>query len=253
MTKFANAGGRIDTPYGHESGFSRGFRMFRLGRSIRTIEAIEKQSVFQQFNSRIIEVRPKFQIVVVDDKTFTPQANLMRNKYDITHIQDISSINAIENYPIVLCDLLGVGVSLSPTLQGAHIIAEIKKSYPEKIVVAYTGGGYSDIYEAGVSIADHHLKKDANIEEWCDLLDTAISELSNPAIVWRKTRHRLLDADVTPYQLALLEDTFVRNVLKGREELELKLTEQANKLNLVGHAQSIINSLLASAIFAWIF
>ena len=98
--------------------------------------------------------------------------------------------------------------------------------------------------------ADHHLKKDANTEEWCDLLDMAISELSNPATVWKKSRHRLLDANVTPYELAVLEDTYVGNVLKGKEALEPKLLLQTQRLNLLPAARSIIRSIIASAIFA---
>jgi hypothetical protein len=105
-------------------------------------------------------------------------------------------------------DLIGIGARLSPTLHGAHVIEEIKKIYPEKIVIAYTGGAKQDLLSKAIPASDYYLPKDANVEQWCDQLDSSIKLLGNPVTVWKALRHRLLDAGVTPYQLAELEDLF---------------------------------------------
>jgi hypothetical protein len=83
----------------------------------------------------------------------------------------------------VLCDLIGVGMGLSSTMQGAHIVGETKKSFPEKIIVAYTGGGSAELLEPSIQAADYFLKKDANVEEWCEVLDKSIEDLVNPVTV----------------------------------------------------------------------
>jgi DNA-binding NarL/FixJ family response regulator len=105
---------------------------------------------------------------------------------------------------------------MNPSMQGAHLISEIKKNFPQKYVLAYTGGAQGAILERSIQIADDYLKKDVDIDDWCDHLDNAIEILANPAKIWRQVRHRLLDAGISPYQLAVLEDTFVRNALCGR-------------------------------------
>lgn len=159
--------------------------------------------------------RRQFRIAVVDDEAFSPQESLARHNYDITYLRDIPSIERLKPFPIVLCDLIGVGTALSSTQQGAHVIVEAKKNYPEKIIVAYTGGGREELLQASIRAADYFIKKDASTEEWMEILDKAIEDLANPARVWRKLRHRLLDGGITPYQLAELEDSFVSKTLSG--------------------------------------
>lgn len=131
--------------------------------------------------------RGRFPIVLIDDKEFTPINNLRRYNFNITQFNDLQSMDAVSRYPIVLSDLLGVGLSFGPRLQGAQVIKEIKKNYPDKYVIAYTGGGSSEISELAISFSDQYLKKDADIEEWCELLDEAIMQISNPAQVEKAT------------------------------------------------------------------
>ncbi|WP_152426945.1 hypothetical protein [Paramagnetospirillum caucaseum] len=207
----------------------------------KTVNDIEKRFTYENFSKCLVDGRSQFKIVVIDDETFTPIENLRRNNYDIVHMPDIHSIDALSKFNIVLCDLNGVGVSLNPTLQGAHIIAEIKKSYPEKIVVAYTGGGFQqDMIERSIQASDYFLRKDANVEEWCERLDTAISDLANPAIVWKKLRHRLLDAGLTPYKLAVVEDLFVEKTLHGRPFSLSDLDTYASRFEINGTAKAIL-------------
>lgn len=223
--------------------------MFRFGPFLRTVDHVERELNLRNFSQRISEKRSKFSILIIDDETFTPIEFLRRHGYNITHVEDAPIAAATQNYPIVLCDINGVGMSLSPSKQGAQLITEIKKNYPEKFVIAYTGQTSSALVEQSIQVADRYLKKDASVEEWCSILDDAILELANPAAVWRKFRHRLLDAGASPYQLAVLEDTFSSNVLKGRAIYEPALLRELNRIDLGPAARSIILNLIASAVF----
>lgn len=144
-------------------------------------------------------------------------------------------------------------MKLNPRLQGAHIIKEIKANYPDKYVVAYTGGTENRLIQESIVIADRYVPKDTDIEDWCDLLDSAIRDQINPVSTWRKLRHRVLEAGISPIQLAELEDVYVRSYRSGPEATRLSLTKQIDQLEIKGDAKSIINSLLASAIFALLF
>lgn len=135
----------------------------RYGRTLKTADELEHDLKRIDLNTKIIDNRSRFPIVVIDDKDFTPMKNLQRYNFSVTHFDDISSIDSIYRYPIVLCDLHGVGASLGSRLQGAQVIREIKKNYPEKYVIAYTGDGSSEMTEVAISYADAYLKKDVGI------------------------------------------------------------------------------------------
>ena len=221
----------------------------RWGHRLLTTRYLDEQLSIVHFGPRIAENRERFRILVVDDKEFTPLGNLNRHNHLIQHVPDINSIHVVAPFHIVLSDLTGVGIALNPNMQGAQLIAEIKKNYQEKVVIAYTGGGSSPLVERSIQVADHFLKKDADIEEWCEILDELINELANPAKVWQKIRHRLLDAGVTPYQLALLEDTLVANVLSDKMIYEHELRQRIRGMNISADSRSIINSIIATTIF----
>ena len=218
-------------------------------RPFRNVNELEDRLVLRSFSQRLIDNRSRFQIAVVDDESFGPLDVLRRHNFTIQHLRDVSSIDQLIRYHIVLCDLVGVGLELHPTLQGAQIISEVKKSYPEKVLVAYTGGGHKELIEKSLQFSDYYLPKDAGIEDWCRILDEAIRDLANPATVWRKFRHRLLDAGVTPYQLAQIEDRFVRKSLAGKEFSVQDMEKEADRLHIPNVAKSLIAHFIVHAVF----
>lgn len=232
-------------------------QILRFGPFLRDISYLDKKLSVESLRTRLTDLRKRYKVAVIDDKPFTPSNYLQRNEYDITYFRDIDRIEQVQGYPLILCDLSGVGVSLNPQMQGAHIIGEIKRSYPEKYVIAYTGEGYSEIYERSIYVADDLLKKDITPGEWVEALDTAIEALSNPSIVWKSARVRLLRAGVTPYQLAVLEDVYVSKVIGGAPDLQAAMFERVDRLRLSGDVraviQSAIGSLLIEAVKAWLF
>lgn len=196
------------------------------------------------------EVRRSVRIVVVDDRDFAPLRNLQQNQFDITRLHDVETTELIQAYPVVLVDLQGVGTSMNPTLQGAHVIREIKAHYPEKYVIAYSGGAEPQLVAPAVETADKYTQKDTSIKDWCEILDEATRDVADPTRFWRKTRYRLLDEGATPYEVACLEDSFVRALLDNPSDAHSRLLATAKKLNISPNVKSIINSLAASTIFS---
>lgn len=217
--------------------------------NFKSIDDLKALISLNDLESRISQKRKAFRILVIDDEAFSYIENLERNQFDITHVSDITAISTVEPYHIILCDLVGVGKKLNPILQGAHIISEIKKSYPEKITIAYTGGPNNDLMINSMKVADNSIKKDASIEDWCDILDDSILQLANPVSVWKKYRIRLLDAGVSPAELLYLEDDFVKSFESSPRAFGSALTQRSVKLNLGKEARTLVNSLVSNALF----
>jgi hypothetical protein len=161
--------------------------------------------------------------------------------------KDIQNLDVVRRYPVVLCDLDGVGKTLNPKQQGAFVVSEIKKNFPEKKVIAYTGGGRPELVGMIVSYADGFVKKDAGVDEWVEKLDRAILDIVNPAYIWRGYRARLLDAGVSPYQLAELEDLFVLKAIKGEPFSGTLLSEKSTNMSLPTPARELLVSIASNA------
>ena len=226
---------------------------FRVG-SWRSIDQLDINSRLTRIAQPPIDLRNQTPILVIDDQPFAPQHNLESNGFRLTVIADISNIKIVEPYAVVLCDLMGVGANLHNHLQGAHVIREIKNNYPDKIVFAYTGGATESrvTREANVS-ADYYLKKDVDIADWCQKLDSAITDLANPISVWQKFRLRLLEAGVTPLQLADMEDAFVRNYRSGPDKTRARIEDCTTRSKLSTNVQAVVQSFVASVLFKLIF
>jgi DNA-binding NtrC family response regulator len=157
----------------------------------KSITDLENQTKVKARLTTPASIRAKFEIAVIDDQPFSPEQNLKNNYFQIRSFRDISSVNEIEQFPIVLCDLQGVGMNLAADLQGGYLIEEIKVNFPEKVVIAFTGGSTnSSIFKRATKFADNYIKKDATIDEWRDVLDKHIQQLSDPVYVWKQLRIR---------------------------------------------------------------
>ena len=99
----------------------------RTWKSINELDDLIRVNRARQDN---FALRHNVPVVVIDDQPFDPANNLHHNHYTINHLTDIRTIDDIKIYPIVLCDLQGVGTKLHVELQGAHLIKEIKKHFP---------------------------------------------------------------------------------------------------------------------------
>ncbi|MBN3790046.1 hypothetical protein [Burkholderia sp. Ac-20353] len=200
--------------------------IFPKPKSLHDFELSYKKSVALR---NVNELRQEVEIVAIDDQPFAAETNLKNSGFKITVLRDIQRVNEVDHYSIILCDINGIGLALSQETQGAYVIEEIKKVFPEKIVIAYTAGSpVSKLVQRARAVADGYLKKDASIEEWRDELDMRIKALADPIATWKNLRLRLLKADIELKDLLELEDTFIKAFPKGvketRDQLNSKLS-----------------------------
>lgn len=210
---------------------------------------LRKHITFDNITSR----RNAVPIAAIDDEPFSPQTSLSSFGYNIIQLGDIKRISEIEKFPIVLCDLMGVGAHFDKTSQGATVIQEIKRNYPAILVVAYTGSSLgSPQARAAKDHADLVIKKDADNLEWTSTLDSLIDRAIDPHAIWTRIRRSLVAADIGTKDLLLLEDAYVRSII-SRDKSFSGLRKVVSSMNLKGDTRGIIQSIIGSAVYALIF
>jgi hypothetical protein len=193
-------------------------------------------------------LRGQVPIVVIDDEGFLYLEVLRNHGFQITVLRDLTDIKAVESYPVVVCDIKGVGKSLDSRYEGAHVISEIKKHYPTKILIAYTGQRFDATFNQYFALCDASIRKDAESQVWVDTLDQAISSHIDPIEQWKKIRQFLLLHDIPTLTLLGLENHYVRSLLKKRipfqDDKQLIDLPPEVKSALISTASNLIVKLL---------
>lgn len=171
--------------------------------------------------------RRRARIAIIDDEPFTRADALRASGFDLIEIGDISSIENVASYPIIVCDIRGVGATFKSKFEGAHVISEIRNTYPDKYIIAFTGMTYDATYNAKLAKADVSATKDVDTEAWAQILDTAIKEVSNPVRRWIRFRSHLLARDVDLYEVFQLEQAFIKSINIGDSSRLVTVTKNS--------------------------
>jgi CheY-like chemotaxis protein len=199
------------------------------------------------------ELRAKVKIAVIDDDSFKPRSNLENYGFQFDELQDIKSIEKVMPYDIVICDLMDVGVNFDAAAGGASIIGEIKRNFPAKFVIAYTGArANSPEANSAKEFADLYLRKDIEISKLVSELDDAIDYSLDPYDKWIITRQGLIDLDIDIREIVKLEDAYVVSV-KEKDASLSKFQAAVRTAGISGHAKAIAQGLTASVIYGILF
>lgn len=162
----------------------------------------------------LINDRTEIQIAVIDDNTFPPLEELRRHRFNITFFNDIERINTLSDFEIIITDIKGVGKHLGSNLEGAHLIEEIHRHYPNKYLIAYSASRFDMSLSKYFSLCDEQKKKDTDVSEWTTTLDRAISCIKDPVFQWEKTRQILIGQKFPTDYINKLEKAYTKSVLK---------------------------------------
>ena len=184
-------------------------------------------------------------IAVIDDESFQYKELLSRYGFYITEFNDINDVKAIEAFPIVICDIKGVGKFLGSKYEGAQLISEIKKFYPSKYVVAYSGHQFHPEYNEFFQIADDVLSKDIDSDQWVNVLDEAIIEALDPIRNWYKVRQYLIEKEIGLEILLRLENDYVDYIDKKTTIFPSEKTMKS----LPADVKTVVLGLTSNALF----
>lgn len=206
---------------------------------------LKKNNILQVQSDKRANIR----IASIDDEPFAPQSNLASYGYRVEPLSDIKKIDEIQDYNIILCDIMGVGQFFDKKLQGASIIKEIKEIYPEKIVIAYTGAALNQVAAREANNrADSIVKKDIEISEWIRVLDRFSDIAIDPYYIWLRIRSRLIEMEAKTKDIIILEDAYVESIL-SRDSSFNRLKEAISETGIVGDIRSVAQGFVGSYVF----
>ena len=117
--------------------------------------------------------------------------------------------NAVEAYPVVICDIKGVGHKFNKEKEGAYVVRELKKRYPFKLFAVYSAGADYKVESMNDLEGIKRIKKDVGMDMWCTYIDEMIRLASDPIEIWKTIRDFLLNKDVPIKDVMFLEDNYV--------------------------------------------
>ena len=183
------------------------FRKKPQGDGRKTVESVALRGGFPD---RVAK-RKAVKIAVIDDQHFALKSALERLDFRLTELGDIETLDQVSAFDIILCDIQGVGTKFLSEQQGAFVVKEIRRQYPEKFIVAFTGANLGNpLFRQAVAFADSSIRKDSDANEWVQHLDGIVDIIVDPRTYWRRIRRILIDADLDTSTILDLEDGYVR-------------------------------------------
>ena len=212
---------------------------FYLGTPDRLID-------LEQEVGSVSEAKTRVSIAILDDNPFSPGESLKRHNFQLVELgPDIRSIDQISSYSIIISDVSGVGRAFGSIYDGAHVVHEIRKAYPDKYLIAYTGMTYSVAITDALSSADKRMEKDASIEAWVKVLEDGISEIINPRKRWIRLRRALLERGLELFDILNLEQAYIKSV-KDRDPNHL--AKKASSIYINSEIKDMIIKFSATAV-----
>lgn len=181
---------------------------------------IYKLSEIKVLNTSIQKLKKEIKIAVIDDQDFPPTNNLRNLGFNIIPFKDISTLEQVKEYPVIICDIKGIGKEFGGKYEGAFVISELRKSYPDKYIISYSTSSYDLDISSFIQKSDVIASKGATIEEWSSILEKAIKDTSNASIRWKKTRESLLNNDIELSDLLDLEQKYILSINNSKNEMQ---------------------------------
>lgn len=175
-------------------------------------------------------------IAVIDDRDFSYASKLRNSGFRLDEVGDIDNIKKIEAYPLIICDIQGVGSAFGADSEGAFVISEIRDRYPDKYIIAYSTDPFS--HQDFINKADKAVLKVTSVEQWVSVLNEGVSILLNPKSRWIRVREKLLSSNVDIYDVFLLEQAYIKSILEKDKDI---LSKKSTELNIDSFAKEVIS------------
>lgn len=194
-----------------------------------------------------LSVRSKIPVLIIDDEGFTYLNELRNEQFNITALNDIEDYNAAEVYPVVICDIKGVGHRFNQEKEGAYVVRELKKRYPFKQFAVYSAGTDYKLDSMNDLEGVKRIKKDVDMYMWCSYIDEMIRLVSDPIEIWKNIRNFLFLKDVSTKEVMLLEDNFV-DIYINRPQDMIRFPDADKYPMFTSDMRSVVQSMIAGGL-----
>ncbi len=177
-------------------------------------------------NVHSIEARKKIKIALIDDVCPEYFETLKNNKYQIEHFFDVNSIEELERFDVVVCDIQGVGKNLSTNTQGGlYLMEEVKRLYPLKYIIAISSR-ISLLIDSGIELDNQLTKEDDICDKLKKALEMSVTTLSSSKEQWIRIRNHLLNVEKLDLNtVSNIEQKYIKSLMDGKEDILLQSKE----------------------------
>lgn len=197
-------------------------------------------SSIPRVKSSVALLRKHYSIAIIDNEPFPYTNELIAHGFAVKELGDIKDFCAVAEYSIIACDIKDVGHHFGTSYEGAHVISEIRKRYPDKFIIAYSGGAFGAEYKRFWDYCDIFLRRDVGFDQWKDTLDCGVDTIGDPIRRWKRICDMLLEANMPIFEVFLLEDAYITSILKKDLFVLDKALERASR---VQSAEEIIENI----------
>lgn len=159
----------------------------------------------------IDQLRDRIKILLVDDERYDIIEILRNRGYRIYYKEDITYTIETEPFDLILLDINGIADKFASTKQGFGFALEVKKIYPQKIVVSFSGVSDPKINEQLDKI-DGYIAKDTDVDMWCIRLDNLIKRYCDPEYQWNAICSKLKDSGVSKEVIEELKTVYMESL-----------------------------------------
>lgn len=128
----------------------------------------------------IEEIKKRTQVLFVDDDSFEYiLSNIRLACWNVKQINDISNMDSeeIKNADIIFMDYKGVGEKLTPHDEGIGLMKALKRKYPDKHIIFYSGyAGIIPGHEVH-DIADGWIPKNSDAYVYIEHIELAAKKI----------------------------------------------------------------------------
>ncbi len=196
-------------------------------------------------NSRTRHAIP---ICVIDNDAFEYMEALKGLCFHISQLTDVDDVAVLSSFPIIVCDIKDVGKKFRNSGGGGVIVSELRKTFPDKYLIIFSGGTFDVNYNKYFAVADQSVAKTTTFDDWMKVLDEAVRQMGDPARRWERLRNYLLQhTDLTMYDLFRLEQSYVKAVLAGTQDA---FVDRIDKMKLDQNSTGTLKLFAGSAIVA---
>ncbi len=212
-----------------------------------TIEDLEKSR--DKLKKITIKDKKNVRVLFLDDEGFDDDVLKSLGYLDISVKDKYEKLSDFENYDIIFCDINGIAKKVDEVYQGAAIAKLIKKTYPLKRVFIFSSKQQSLDFYKFTNDVDGMIPKNTKNSDLAEKIDECIGILNDPVESWKNLRKQLLEQGTSLASLTVLEDYYVRGILKNENTISL-IEEEISKINIqsvvsiIGCAKEIIKAYL---------
>lgn len=204
-------------------------------------------SEIQSSNNNLDYERRNLKIAIIDDMDVPYLDNLRNNGFNVTHHRDIDNFEIMQIYPIIICDIKGVGKKFGSSKEGAHVIGEIRRLYPDKYIIAMSSVVYNIDWVKSLEVADDKIMRDSDVNKVLDAINKAIDIMKCNKQRWLRVRDNLINEhEIDLFDVWKIEQDFIKTALSKNNNI-FKNSPSVNNMS------DIVKGLLINFITGLVF